>query len=105
MGDLFEVQDDLTRTIAATVGVTMQDVALQGALTKSATELDAYDCLLRGRRYTRLLSTEAHAAARELLEWAVELDPLSADAHALLANVYLVRMTLRTSWRVCAWRV
>jgi len=89
MGDLFEVQDEVTRTIAATLGVTMQDVALQRALTKSATELDSYDCLLRGRRYTRLLSAEAHSEARELLERAVELDPLSADAHALLANVYL----------------
>jgi len=30
-----------------------------------------------------------HAEARDLLEKAIELDPLSSDAHALLANVYL----------------
>lgn len=89
MGDIFELQDEVTRTIAATLGVTMQDVALQRALKKRAIELDAYDCLLRARRYTRVLSAEMHAEARELLEKAVELDPLSADAHALLANVYL----------------
>jgi TolB-like protein/DNA-binding winged helix-turn-helix (wHTH) protein/tetratricopeptide (TPR) repeat protein len=89
MGDIFALQDDVTRTIAATLGVTVQDVALQRALKKSATELDAYDCLLRARRYTWVLSAEMHAEARELLERAVELDPLSADAHALLANVYL----------------
>jgi len=89
MGDLFELQDEVTRTIAATLGVTMQDVALQRALTKNAAALDAYDCLLRARRYTRMLNAEAHAEARDLLEKAVELDPLSADAHALLANVYL----------------
>jgi TolB-like protein len=89
MGDIFALQDEVTRTIAATLGVTLQDVALQRSLKKSAIELDAYDCLLRARRYTWVLSAEMHAEARELLERAVELDPLSADAHALLANVYL----------------
>ena len=89
MGDIFELQDEVTRTIAATLGVTMQDVALQRALKKRSIELDAYDCLLRARRYTWVLSAEMHAEASELLEKAVELDPLSADAHALLANVYL----------------
>jgi tetratricopeptide (TPR) repeat protein len=36
-----------------------------------------------------MLSADMHAEARDLLEKAVELNPLSADAHALLANVYL----------------
>jgi TolB-like protein/tetratricopeptide (TPR) repeat protein len=89
MVDIFSLQDEVTRTIAATLGVKMQDVALQRALKKSAAELNAYDCLLRARRYTWMLSAEMHAEARDLLEKAVELDPLSADAHALLSNVYL----------------
>jgi TolB-like protein len=89
MEDIFAVQDDVTRTIAATLGVKMQDVALQRALKKSPTELDAYDCVLRARRYTSMLSAEMHAEARDLLEKAVALDPANADAHALLANVYL----------------
>ena len=89
MVDIFALQDEVTRTIAATLGVKMQDVVLQRALKKSAVELSAYDCLLRARRYTWTLSAEMHAEARDLLEKAVELDPLSADGHALLANVYL----------------
>jgi TolB-like protein/tetratricopeptide (TPR) repeat protein len=89
MVDIFALQDEVTRTIAATLGVKMQDVVLQRALKKSAAELSAYDCLLRARRYTWMLSAEMHAEARDLLEKAVELDALSADAHALLANVYL----------------
>jgi TolB-like protein/tetratricopeptide (TPR) repeat protein len=89
MVDIFGLQDEVTRTIAATLGVKMQDAVLQRALKKNATELSAYDCLLRARRYTWMLSAEMHAEARDLLERAVELDPLSADAHALLANVYL----------------
>lgn len=89
MVDIFALQDEVTRTVAATLGVKIQDVALQRALKKNAVELNAYDCLLRARRYTWMLSAEMHAEARDLLEKAVELDPLSADAHALLANVYL----------------
>jgi TolB-like protein/tetratricopeptide (TPR) repeat protein len=89
MVDIFALQDEVTRTIAAMLGVKMQDVVLQRALKKNAVELSAYDCLLRARRYTLMLSEEMHAEARDLLEKAVELDPLSADSHALLANVYL----------------
>jgi TolB-like protein len=89
MVDIFGLQDEVTRTIAATLGIKMQDAVLQQALKKSAVELNAYDCLLRARRYTWMLSAEMHAEARDLLEKAVELDPLSADAHALLSNVYL----------------
>jgi TolB-like protein/tetratricopeptide (TPR) repeat protein len=89
MVDIFALQDEVTRTVAATLGVKIQDVALQRALKKNSDELGAYDCMLRARRYTWALSAEAHAEARDLLERAVELDPLSAEAHALLANVYL----------------
>ena len=35
MGDIFALQDEVTRTIAATLGVTMQATALQRALIKS----------------------------------------------------------------------
>ncbi len=89
MGDIFDLQDELTRRIAATLGVKLQDVSLERAMAKGPLELDSYDCVLRARRYTSALSAEMHAEARDLLERAVELDPLSSDAHALLANVYL----------------
>jgi TolB-like protein len=89
MEDIFAVQDEVTRTIAATLGATLQDVGLRKALKKSPAELDAYDCVLRARRFTALLTEETHAEARDLLEAAIARDPNSADAHALLANVHL----------------
>jgi adenylate cyclase len=89
MGDIFDLQDELTRRIAATLGVKLQDVSLERAMAKGPLELGSYDCVLRARRYTSALSAEMHAEARDLLEKAVALDPLSPDAHALLANVYL----------------
>ena len=89
MEDIFALQDEVTRTIAATLGVKIQDAALRRALSKQPAELDAYDCLLRARRYTWMLRADIHAEAATCSERAVELDPLSSDAHALLANVYL----------------
>jgi TolB-like protein len=99
MEDIFAVQDEVTRTIAATLGVKLQDAALKQSLKKSPAALDAYDCVLQARRYTSLLSAEMHAEARELLEKAVALDPSSADAHALLANVYLAEHRFGTNPR------
>ncbi len=99
MEDILTVQDEVTRTIAATLGIKMQDVVLQRAMKKSPTELDAYDCLLRARRYTSMLSADMHAEARDLLEKAVALDPSNAGAHALLANVYLAEHRFETNPR------
>ena len=89
MEDIFAVQDEVTRTIAAQLGVKVQGAALQRAMKKSPAELNAYDNVLRARHYTTSLSAEVHAEARELLEAAVEEAPDYAEAHALLANVYL----------------
>ena len=86
MGDIFELQDEVTRAIAAMLGVKVQGVALQRALTKKPHELDAYDCVLRARRYTWILSTEAHAEARDLLERAVALDRKHAVSTAGVAR-------------------
>jgi TolB-like protein len=87
--DIFAIQDAITHMIVASLGVRMQDAALTHALRKSPAEWDAYDCLLRARRYTATLDEAMHAEARDLLERAVTLDPNYAEAHALLANVYL----------------
>ena len=87
--DIFAVQDEVTQTIAAALGVRLQDAARELAMRKSPADLNAYDCVLRARRYTITLAGEEHANARDLLERAIKLDPNYADAYALLANVYL----------------
>ena len=89
MEDIFAVQDEVTRTIAATLGVRLQDKARERAMRKNPVDLNAYDCVLRARRYTTKLTGSEHAAARDLLERAIALDPGYSEAHALLANVYL----------------
>ncbi len=87
--DIFAVQDAMTHMIVASLGVKIQNTSLSLALRKSPSELDAYDHLLRARRYTATLNEDMHAEARTLLEQAIALDPNYAEAYALLANVYL----------------
>lgn len=97
MADIFTFQDDVTRTVAATLGANVQGAALQRTLRKNPDQLDAYECVLRARRYTWILNAKTHAEARDLLEMAVRKDSASADAHALLANVYLAEHRFDTN--------
>ena len=87
--DIFDVQDELTQTIAAALGVRLQDAVREIAMRKSHADLNAYDCVLRSRRYTQTLNPEEHSMSRDLLERAITLDPGYADAFAMLSNVYL----------------
>jgi len=87
--DIFDVQDEVTQTIAATLGVRLQDAAREIALGKNHADLNAYDCVLRSRRYTQTLDSHEHARSRALLEKAIALDPGYSVAFAMLANIYL----------------
>ncbi|MCZ6862568.1 MAG: adenylate/guanylate cyclase domain-containing protein [Alphaproteobacteria bacterium] len=99
MEDIFAVQDEVTQTIAAALGVRMQDAARERALRKNPADLNAYDCVLRARRYTVTMSLDEHAAARDLLEKAIALDPNYAEAYAMLANVYLAEYRFNSNPR------
>ncbi|MBT4907524.1 MAG: transcriptional regulator [Rhodospirillaceae bacterium] len=87
--DLFALQDELTRMIAATLGARLHDTGLERSRIKNAADLDAYDCVLRARQFLAGPDETAHADARDLLERAIELDPSNANAFAQLANIYL----------------
>ncbi len=73
--DIFDVQDEVTQTIAATLGVRLQDAAREIALGKNHADLNAYDCVLRSRRYTQTLDSHEHARSRALLEKAIARIP------------------------------
>jgi adenylate cyclase len=50
---------------------------------------EAYDCVLLGREQYRLFSKDGNAAARELYERAIALDPDYAEPYAGLAETYV----------------
>jgi TolB-like protein/Tfp pilus assembly protein PilF len=82
--DIFAVQDEVVRTIVATLTGRLQAATVERAKRKPPASLAAYECVLRADAlpYDDL---EAEAEAHHLYEKAIELDPGYARAYALLA--------------------
>ena len=88
--ELFDVQDELTHTVVATVAGRLEDAEIRMASNRRTDSLPAYDCLLRGIQHLRDVGAENNRRARELFEQAVALDPQYALAHAYLGLSLLV---------------
>ena len=89
--EIFAVQDQLVRTIVATLVGRLQAAGAEGASRKPPASLAAYECVLRADALP-LGDAAAEAEAMKLYEQAIKLDPTYARAYALLANL------LRLKW-------
>jgi len=87
MEDVFEVQDDIARSIADALRVTLTPQEQQELAAKPTDNLQAYDLYLRGRSYARRMTRQDFDFALQMYENAVALDPTFALAHAAVANV------------------
>ena len=96
--DVFTVQDELARAIAATVEGRMAASGAERSRRKPTSDLVAYDCFLQGREAIERRGD--HDAALRLLRRAVELDPNFSQAHAWLARVciFMLHYTLDVQW-------
>jgi tetratricopeptide (TPR) repeat protein len=85
--DIFEVQDEVTREIVASLAVKLAPGEAKRLAAKGAASVEAYELFLKGRelhyRYTR----DDNAEARALLEASRGLDPRFAPAAAFLCIV------------------
>ena len=95
--DIFAVQDDVTRTIVSTVAGRLDDVGAERARRKPPGNLAAYDYLLRAYQHVHRWTRTDIAAARSLLEKALELDADSARSHAFLGMTYAADWTWGTA--------
>ncbi len=84
MQDVFEVQDEIARSIAEALRVTLSPQERDAIAAKPTENLEAYDCYLRGRNYTRRENLEF---AMQMFEKAINLDPNFALAHSGLGNI------------------
>ena len=82
--DVFEVQDEIARSIAEALRVTLSPQEHDAIAAKPTENLEAYDCYLRGRNYARRENLEF---AMQMFEKAISLDPNFALAHAGLGNI------------------
>jgi serine/threonine protein kinase/Flp pilus assembly protein TadD len=84
MADVFEVQDEIARSIAQAFRISLSPQEEKKIASKPTENSLAYDYFLRGRSYARRESLEF---ALQMFEQAVKLDPAFALAHAGIANV------------------
>ncbi|HEY7689881.1 MAG TPA: BTAD domain-containing putative transcriptional regulator [Dongiaceae bacterium] len=86
--ELFEIEDQLVRTIVATVAGRLQAIGAELARRKPPTSLAAYECMLRAQALT-VGDPEAETEMRRLYGKAIELDPAYGRPYALLAYALL----------------
>ncbi len=92
MSDVFEVQDEIARSIAEALRVALNPQEEKKIAEKPTENMQAYDCYLRGRSYMRQMNFDF---AMDMYERAIELDPTFALAYAgvgqLCGVIYEVR--------------
>lgn len=90
--DLFELQDDLSAKVVATITPQVQEAELRRVLRKRPESMDAYEYVLRGLDMMYRFDDDQFVQALPMFQRAMELDPTYATAHALAADWYSVRV-------------
>ena len=82
LADIFELQDELTRAIVATLPGRLGAAEEQRLRRKPPRDMAAFDYLLAGKIHHHRGTLEDNAEALRLLDKAIELDPRLAQAYA-----------------------
>ncbi len=85
--DVFEVQDEIARSITQALRITLSPQEERAIARKPTENAQAYDYYLRGRNYTRRHTRPNLEFAIQMFEHAIALDPGFALAYAGLASV------------------
>ncbi len=83
--DIFEFQDRISSSIFGSLEPRLHLLEAARVRDRPTESLDAYHCVLKALSRLYLFTAESYQEAGELLERAVALDPLYAQAHAYLA--------------------
>ncbi len=92
--DIFDLQDEISETIAAAIEPEIGEVERERARRKPPGSLDAWACYQRGLWHIYRFVKGDNAKAQDLLCRAVELDPNFAAAFAALGYSHFLDITL-----------
>ena len=89
--DIFEVQDDVTRRIVDALKVTLSPAEKARLADSETSNIDAYDCVLRGREFMlgKEKNRETFEQSIKFFKRALELDPNYSQAYAALGLAYM----------------
>ena len=85
--DIFEVQDEVTRTIVSALKVQLTASEAERRLSRMKVDPEAYDLIARSRQVLLQLSPNAAEEARRMLEHVIEMEPNIALPYARLAII------------------
>ena len=94
LADLFDLQDEITETIAAAIEPELGMAERERARRKPPDNLDAWETYQRGLWHFYQFSDEENGRARELFGRALAFDPGFAPVHASLAYSHLLDVSL-----------
>lgn len=91
--NVFEIQDSIIEKVVSTLSIFIDEKRLAEIRKKEITQLEAYDCWLRGYEYLRRGSIKNDEKAREFFTRALEIDSHYARAYAGLSLSYFNEWT------------
>jgi adenylate cyclase len=84
--DVFAIQDEIARSIASTLKITLSPKESDALSRIPTTDLQAYDYCLRGRQFFYQYKRKGIEFALRMFSQAIDLDPAYARAHAGIAD-------------------
>ena len=98
MENIFDLQDEITKKIAAVLAVKLTSKEQNRFANKETTNIKAYDAFVKGWEHLHRETPDDLIQAISLFKEAIALDPEYSRAHAALAWTYL-NSSLRYEWQ------
>ncbi len=95
--DIFEIQDEITQRIVATVEPELEQAEIRKSSTRRTANLSAWEYYLRGMAKLHQMTEPGLVNAREMFEKAIDVDPEYSDAYAGLSMTYQYDIMLEFS--------
>jgi TolB-like protein/two-component SAPR family response regulator len=91
-GDIFQIQDEIMRSVAASTETQIQLSELQRIESRMAAEPRAGDLVTQAWARMYDFPLDALAEAAELAKKAIRLEPMNSRAHIILARIHVYRL-------------
>ena len=97
METIFEIHDDIIERVVGALSVQIDQYVLAQAKQKTSTQLEAYDCWLKGIESLKQVTPDSDQKARTHFQKALDIDPNYARAYTGISLTYF------NNWSCALW--